>query len=59
MADVEERRWEQLGVTLAPEDAARVRAEAEEKRWPITLVLRELIKDGQRYRRERKGADAR
>lgn len=38
---------------MAPEDAERVRAEADEKRWPVTLVLRELIKDGQRYRRER------
>lgn len=48
-----ERRWEQLGVTLAPDDAARVRAEAEEKRWPVTLVLRELIKDGWRFRKDR------
>jgi PAS domain-containing protein len=61
MSEVERaRKWEPLLVTLPPEDATEIRAEASKRRWPITLVLRELIKDGQRYRRDRaKGGEGR
>ena len=44
--------WETLHVTVDPEKAEKYRADAKAKRWPITLYLRELLKDGERYRQE-------
>ena len=55
MSEVDEaQKLEMLAVTMPKSEADEIRAEAKEKRWPITMVLRERLKDGKRWRESRK-----
>jgi hypothetical protein len=48
-----------LAVTMPEDEAEEVKAEARAKRWPITMVLRERLKDGKRWRERQKEAEGR
>ncbi len=60
MSEVERpRKLELLAVTMPEDEAAEIRAEAKAKRWPVTMVLRERLKDGKRWRERQKEAESR
>jgi hypothetical protein len=48
-----------LAVTMPEDEAAEIKAEAKTRRWPITMVLRERLKDGKRWRDRQKEAEGR